>query len=138
MRKNTCAPCPLIAMSGVSRRLSLTVAGSSTKASLGGVSGAVVEVTHSGAAPAALAADHPVGNAGAVTPSKFSPKTEASAQGVIAGVGLVVAVAVAVGLGVEVAVGVAVMVGVGVGPAVHSGNLKLPMRVRQLPALVVA
>ena len=59
-------------MVGVSRRLSLTVAGSSTNASLGAVSGVVVEVTHSGAAPAALVATQPAGKAGAVTPSKFS------------------------------------------------------------------
>ena len=97
---------------------------------MGGVSGVVVEVTHRGAAPMALVADHPAGNAGAITPSKFSPKTEASAQGVIAGVGVVVGVAdgvavivglgegVAVGVGVGVAVAVAVAVGVAVAVAV--------------------
>ena len=59
-------------MFGVSSRLSLTDAGSSMKASFGAESGVVVDVTHSGAAPAAFAATHPAGNAGAVTPSKFS------------------------------------------------------------------
>ena len=72
-------------MFGVSRRLSLTVAGSSIKASLGAVSGVVVEVTQSGAAPAALAATQPAGRAGAVTPSKFSLKT-VPAHGVAVGV----------------------------------------------------
>src|SRR5678815_1517955 len=41
-------------------------------ASLGGVSGVVVDVTQSGAPPIALLATQPAGNAGAVTESKFS------------------------------------------------------------------
>jgi hypothetical protein len=61
-------------MPGVSRRLSLTVAGSSIKASLGAVSGVVIDVTQSGAAPEAFAATQPAGKAGAVTPSKFWEK----------------------------------------------------------------
>jgi len=58
-------------MFGVSRRLSLTVAGSSTNASLGALSGFVVEVSQS-AVPDAFVADHPAGRTGALTPSKFS------------------------------------------------------------------
>ena len=42
------------------------------KAAFGAESGVVLDVIHSGAAPAAFAATHPAGNAGAVTPSKFS------------------------------------------------------------------
>ena len=42
-------------------------------ASLGAVSDVFVLVTQSGAGPDALVAVHPAGNAGAVTPSKFSP-----------------------------------------------------------------
>ena len=95
---------------------------------MGGVLGVVVEVTHRGGAPAALDADHPAGNAGAVTPSKFSPKTRASAHGVTAGVWLAVAVAVAVAVGVgvadpeTVAVAVAVTVAVAVAVAVAVGE----------------
>jgi hypothetical protein len=63
-------------MLGESRRLSLTTAGSSTKAafgieSAGGVGTPELEVTHSGAGPAAFVAVHPAGSAGGVTPSKF-------------------------------------------------------------------
>src|SRR3954447_4604538 len=60
-------------MAGVSSRLSLRVAGSSMKASLGEVSGVVAEVVHK-VAPLAFVADHPAGSAGATTPSKFSPR----------------------------------------------------------------
>jgi hypothetical protein len=64
-------------MLGESRRLSLTPPGSSTKAafgieSAGGVGTPELEVTHSGAGPAAFVAVQPAGNAGGVTPSKFS------------------------------------------------------------------
>src|SRR5438552_9563177 len=93
-------------MFGVSRRLSLTTAGSLTKASFGAVSGVVVEVTHN--IPSgfmALAATHPAGKAGAVTPSKFSLKEP---HGVGVGVGGTVTVAVGVGDGVPVEVAVAV------------------------------
>src|SRR6476660_3337739 len=101
-------------MFGVSRRLSLTEDGSSIEASLGGVSGVVVEVTHNGAEPAAFVATQPAGRAGAVTESKFSLNDE---QGVGEGVGVgggTVAVAVGVGEGVPVNVAVAVGVGDGV------------------------
>src|SRR5215831_3124215 len=74
-RKVTCATVEVIAIPGVSRRLSLTVPGSSTKAELGGESGVVAVVTHSAPVPIALLAVQPVGNAGAVTVSKFSLKT---------------------------------------------------------------
>src|SRR5436190_9319225 len=87
-------------MFGVSSRLSLTTAGSFTKASFGAVSGVVVEVTHK--IPSgfmALAATQPAGNAGAVTPSKFSLKT-VPPHGVPVGDPVDVAVAVGVGDGV--------------------------------------
>ena len=90
-------------MFGVSKSLSVTNGGSSTKASLGGVSGAVAEVTQSGAAPIALLAVHPAGKAGATTPSKFSLNAT-PAQGVPEGT----AVEVGVGVAVEVAVGLGV------------------------------
>src|SRR6266446_6655741 len=123
-------------MSGVSRRLSLTTAGSLMKAELGvesatGVGSPEFEVTHripSGST--ALAAVHPAGSAGTVTPSKFSKKTLVGfghgGVGVTAGVGdgASVAVAVAVGVGdavaVAVAVPVAVAVGVGLGQTIPS------------------
>src|ERR1700680_4708106 len=100
-------------MFGVSRRLSLTVGGSSMNASLGAVSGVVVEVTQSGATPNAFAATQPPGNAGAVTPSKFSDNP---AHGV--GVGVPPGVGVGVG-GPGVGVGVP---GVGVGKGVGVGT----------------
>src|SRR6267142_6945441 len=84
-------------MFGVSRRLSVTTAGSSIKASLGAVSGVVVVVTHNGAPPVALVAVHPAGNAGGVTLSKFSFNT-VPAHGVPLGVPVAVAVAVGVGV----------------------------------------
>jgi hypothetical protein len=66
------------AIVGESSRLSLTAAGSSTKAAFGAVSATGVgvpelDVTHRGAAPAAFAAVQPAGRAGAVTASKFWP-----------------------------------------------------------------
>jgi len=66
-----------IDMLGDSRRLSLTVAGSSIKTTFGAELGVVVEVTHKGATPDALVAVHPTGKAGAVTPSKFSERAVA-------------------------------------------------------------
>src|SRR5204863_8627016 len=74
-RKTTCATVELIAIPGVSRRLSLCADGSSTKTALGALSGVAVDVTQSGAGPTALFATQPGGNAGAVTASKFSLKT---------------------------------------------------------------
>ena len=104
-------------MWGVSKSLSLTVLGSSTKASLGGVCGFVVEVTQSGVAPTALVAVQPAGKAGAATPSKFSLKaTPPHAVAVATGVGVAVVGAVAVATGEAVEVAVAVAVGVGVPP----------------------
>ena len=119
-------------MFGVSKSLSLTVFGSSTKASLGGVCGFVVEVTQSGVAPTALVAVQPAGKAGAATPSKFSLKaTPAHAVAVATGVAVavVVAVAVAVATGtvaveVAVATGDAVEVGVGV-PLMQPSSLNI-------------
>ena len=101
----------VIGIFGVLRYLSLTDGGSSTKASLGGESGVVVEVTHNGAEPTALLATQPVGSAGAVTESKFSANEE---HGVGEGVGVGGTVAVGVGEGVPVEVAVAVGVGDGV------------------------
>jgi hypothetical protein len=109
-RKVICAGELTILMFGVSSRLSLTAAGSSTKPSLGAEFGVVAEVTQSGAAPCALLATQPPGNAGAVTPSKFSTRLP---HGVGPGVGLTVAVGLTVGVGVG-RPGVAVGNGVGV------------------------
>src|SRR3982751_580167 len=87
-----------------------TVLGSGAKASLGAVSGAVVDVTQGDSAPVA-AVVQPAGNAGAVTPSKFSPQPM---KGVPVGdtvgvlVGVPVAVCVTVGVNVGVTVGVPV------------------------------
>src|SRR3982751_4870331 len=81
-----------------------TVLGSGAKASLGAVSGVVVDVTQGDSAPVA-AVVQPVGNAGAVTPSKFSPQPDTG-----------VPVGVAVGVFVGVPVDVGVPVGVGVPP----------------------
>src|SRR6059036_3570412 len=65
-----------MAIDGLSRRLSLTTAGSSTKAEFGAVSlePAAFVVTHSGAGPLAFVAVQPAGRAGGVTPSKNSSK----------------------------------------------------------------
>ena len=100
-----------MAIGGVSRYLSLTTAGSLTKASFGAVSGVVVEVTHripSGSIP--LVATQPAGRAGATTPSKFS--AAAVLHGPAVGVGDGVPPKVAVGVAVAVAVGVGLGVGV--------------------------
>ena len=74
-----------IAMLGESSRLSLTTAGSSTKAALGiesagGVGTPAFEVTQSGAGPLAFAAVHPAGSTGGMTPSKFSLNTVTSGE----------------------------------------------------------
>jgi hypothetical protein len=105
LRKLTVAAV-VMAMFGVSKRLSLIVVGSLTKASLGALSGDVVEVTHKiPSGLTALAATQPAGNAGAVTPSKFSLR-------VPHGVGVGVP-----GVGVGGGVGVGVHAGHGVGVA---------------------
>src|SRR5205814_8980919 len=106
---------------GESRRLSLTEAGSSTNASLGALSGVVVDVTQRGAGPEAFDAVQPAGNAGAVTPSKFSAKAvpvHGVTVGLGVGVGLGLGVGVGVGVGVAVGVGVIVPIGLGVGVGV--------------------
>src|SRR6266850_150634 len=59
-------------MSRLSRYLSLIPSWSGMKASLGAVSGLIVEVTHISVSPEAFVAVQPAGSAGAVTPSKFS------------------------------------------------------------------
>ena len=51
----------------MSRILSLIVAGSSTNASFGAVSGLILEVTQNGNEPCGLVATQPAGRAGAVT-----------------------------------------------------------------------
>jgi hypothetical protein len=70
-------------MLGESSRLSLTTAGSLTKAafgieSAGGVGTPELEVTQSGPGPLAFVAVHPAGSVGGVTPSKFSPNAVTS------------------------------------------------------------
>ena len=111
MRKVICAAAVLIAIFGVIRCLSVTTFGSSINAVFGAVSGVVVDVTQSGAAPIALLATQPAGRAGAVTESKFSVNVP---HGVVEGAAVAVAVAVGVGDGVPVVVAVAVGVGEGV------------------------
>src|ERR1044071_2141742 len=89
----------------LSRTLSLIPSWSATKASLGGVSGVTVVVTHIVPSPGSgLVAVQPAGNAGAVTVSQFSTQ---GPIGVVDGVGLG-------GGGVPPAVAVGVAVGVGV------------------------
>ena len=84
-------------MFGRIRELSLIKSGSGQDASLGGVSGVVVEVTHRTPLPGiGFVATQPGGSAGAVTPSKFSVRQE---MGVGVGEGVPVEVAVAVGVG---------------------------------------
>ena len=82
------------------------------KAEFGAESGVVVDVTHSGAAPAAFAATHPAGNAGAVTPSKFSFTPHPGVG--VGGTGVAVGDGVGGGVGVHPTHGVAVGAGVGV------------------------
>jgi hypothetical protein len=69
-----------------SSRLSLTTAGSSMNAALGGVSAGGIgtpefDVTHSGGGPWAFVATQSGGNAGGVTLSKFSFTTTGMKQG---------------------------------------------------------
>ena len=114
----------MIEIMGEKRYLSLVVAGSFIHAEFGsesaaGVGAPAAEVCHRVASlPAALLATQPEGNAGAVTPSKFSKKVWVglgqSGDGVAVGVGLAVAVAVAVPVAVAVEVAVLVAVGDGV------------------------
>ena len=83
------------------------VGGSSTKASLGGVTGATFEVTQEGPILGTFVAVQFAGKAGGTTPSKFS-FNNTFPHGVPVGVPMAVAVLVAVA--------VAVAFGVGVGP----------------------
>src|SRR5206468_2066363 len=75
-----------------SSRLSLTTAGSSMNAALGGVSAGgfgipLFDVTQSGGIPNALVANQSGGNAGGVTLSKFSSNTTGRRQGPHEGAG---------------------------------------------------
>src|SRR5438132_13214264 len=75
LRKLIWADAEVMAKPGVSRYLSLIPFWSGMNASLGAVSGVMVEVTHmvgSGIPTVPFVATHPAGSAGAVTPSKFS------------------------------------------------------------------
>src|SRR5262245_3741549 len=115
-------------MFGVTRTLSLTPSWSAMKASLGAVSGVVVEVTHIVPSPGIrLVAVQSAGKAGAVTPSKFSLKTVGPQVGV--GVTVPPAVAVDVAVGVAVAAPVAVAVAVAVTVAVGVGVPGVPLGV---------
>src|SRR4029077_16368741 len=90
----------------LSRTLSLIPSWSGMKASLGALSGVMVEVTHRVPSPGSgFVATQPGGKAGAVTPSMFSTHGPE-------GVGL----ADAAGVGVPCGVGDGVPPGVGVGP----------------------
>src|ERR1700693_91351 len=93
----------VIVTPALSRTLSLIPFWSATKASLGGVSGVTVEVTHMTPSPGSgLVAVQPVGSAGATTPSKFSFNTVPAHVGEGDGVPAIVDVAVGVGVGVPV------------------------------------
>src|SRR5688500_14624795 len=63
-----------IAMLGVTRTLSLTRSRLATNAPFGGVSDSLPLVAQSFGAPSNVLLLHPAGNAGVVTPSKFSEK----------------------------------------------------------------
>src|SRR5438477_3803689 len=110
LRKRNWAEAEVIRMGGVPRNLSLMPSWSVTNASLGAVSGLVVEVTHRMPLPEPPVVQ-PGGRAGATTPSKFSTNA-----------GLPHGVAVGVAEGATVAVAVAVGVGVGVGGGVGVGH----------------
>src|SRR5580765_517266 len=71
-RKLNVAVAEFTIMSRLSRYLSLIPSWSTTKTSLGGVSGPMVEVAHISGSPEPFDAVQPAGRAGAVTPSKFS------------------------------------------------------------------
>src|SRR2546430_1265731 len=115
-------------MGGVSSRLSLTDAGSLMKAEFGaesadGVGAPEFEVTHNiPSGSVKLVAIQPAGNAGTVTPSKFSKKMLVGlghgGAGVGVGLGGIVAVAVPVAVAVAVADGEPVAVAVAVAVAV--------------------
>src|SRR3982751_2051126 len=120
LRKVSCAEAELTMMLRETRYLSLTPFWSSTNALLGAVSDTLAVVFHvtplSGGDPSLLAV-HPVGRAGAVTPSKFSTHGGAGV-GVAVGAGVEVGAGVGVGAGVEVGPGVDVGAGVEVGAGV--------------------
>src|SRR6188474_2418392 len=71
LRKLNDPPPAAIAIAGEISSVLPTAAGSGANALFGAVSGVVVDVTQATSAPVA-ALVHPVGRAGAVTPSKFS------------------------------------------------------------------
>src|SRR5437762_3528714 len=108
IRKRNVTVCParfgpmfIIVTPALSRTLSLIPFWSPTKASLGGLSGVTVVVTHRTPSPGSgLVAVQPVGSAGAVTPSQFSTHGPAGVGDGDAPPGVDVAVAVAVGTGV--------------------------------------
>src|SRR5438477_12319035 len=80
LRKLNVAAAELTIMFRLSRYLSLIPSWSGIKASLGAVSGLMVEVTHisgSGIPTVPFVATHPAGSAGAVTPSKLSMQAAA-------------------------------------------------------------
>src|SRR4029077_8297458 len=86
-RKVNCAEVAVgIGKASESSRLSLTTAGSSMNAALGGVSAGGIgtpesDVTHNGGGPCAFIATQSGGNAGGVTPSKYSETTAGSQKG---------------------------------------------------------
>src|SRR5204862_849281 len=101
LRKLIMGDALVIVTPALSRTLSLIPFWSPTKASLGGVSGVTVEVTHRTQSPGSgLVAVQPVGSAGAVTLSQFSTHGPTGVGDADAPPGVDVAVAVAVGPGV--------------------------------------
>src|SRR5438477_3550056 len=101
LRKLNVAAAELTIMFRLSRYLSLIPSWSGIKASLGAVSGLMVEVTHisgSGVPTVPFVATHPAGSAGAVTPSKLSMQAGCGVgDGLATGVGLGDAIGVAEG-----------------------------------------
>src|ERR1051326_8317981 len=101
LRKLNVAVAEVTLMFRESRYLSLIPSWSGIKASLGAVSGVMVEVTHivgSGIPTVPFVATHPAGSAGAVTPSKFSMQAAAGVgDGLATGLGLGDATGVAEG-----------------------------------------
>ena len=105
----------VMATFNLSRTLSLIPSWSAIKASLGGLSGVVVEVTHMVPSPGSgFDATQPAGSAGAVTPSKFSTHGPVGV-GLVDGVGVGGGGVPPPGVDVAVAVGVAVPLGVAEG-----------------------
>src|SRR5262249_22143537 len=83
LRKLNVASALITVTPGRSRTLSLIPSWSATKALLGGLSDMFVDVAHITPSPGSgLLATQPAGNAGAVTPSKFSPHSSGVGPGV--------------------------------------------------------